>query len=72
MYDLEDLDFSRFPTKIINGRRAYYISYDVEVHMGSKQGTLIFKLVSYNEEIGTATLDFNKLETTSTGNAMEF
>ena len=69
-YDFEDLDMSLCPTKIIDGRRTYYISYNVEILLGDKRGMLVVKVVSKGEEIGNATLDFNRLENMSSGLGM--
>lgn len=58
-YDFEDLDMSRFQTKVINGRRAYKVKFTLEIYLGHKQGTLAFKVVSQGEEIGSATIEFH-------------
>jgi hypothetical protein len=68
-YDFEDLDFGALPTKIIDGRRAYYVTYSVEIHMGHKSGALVYKVVSKGEAIGKATLNFNEVEANVKGSS---
>jgi hypothetical protein len=53
---------SLFKTKMIKGRRAYKVLFDVEVHMGDKSGVLTFKVVSGGEEIGKIDLDFEGVD----------
>jgi hypothetical protein len=58
--DLKGLTVSRFPNKIVNGKRVYKLDCKLEVVMGAKSGTLQFRIRALGEIVGNATIDFTK------------
>ncbi|RPA83095.1 hsp70-like protein [Ascobolus immersus RN42] len=57
---LKGLNVSKFPNKIVNGKRVYKLDCKLEVVMGAKSGTLQFRIRALGEIVGNATIDFTK------------
>ena len=55
--DLKQL--SRFESKTLDGVNSWMMKYDVEVHMGSKEGTLDFRVQSGGKVLGKSEIRYD-------------
>jgi hypothetical protein len=57
---MQPAHLSKFESKRKNGKLMYYLHYNREVLLGSKEGTLQFRVTCDGEELGTATFEYAK------------
>lgn len=59
IYDFTEIPLTRFETKRRHGKRLYYLKFDVEVLMGTKEGVLRFRVLNEADLIGEMEIDFS-------------
>jgi hypothetical protein len=59
IYDFTEIPLTRFETKRRHGKRVYYLKFNVEVLMGTKEGVLRFRVLTETDLIGEMEVDFS-------------
>jgi hypothetical protein len=53
------VDLTKFESKIKDGRKLYYVEYQLHVVFGAQEGVLKFRTTSQGQTIGEASISFN-------------
>jgi hypothetical protein len=53
-------DLDKFKSKVCDGEKCWRLKYDREIHMGTKQGTLLFRVITdEGKEWGGAEIEYD-------------
>jgi hypothetical protein len=52
-------DLENFDTRIRKGKKIYHVKYTREISMGTKQGTLLFKVLHDGKEWGSSEIEYD-------------
>lgn len=61
---MQQSHLAKFESSFKKGKLRYRLCYNREVILGSKEGTLQFRVTCDGEELGTASIEYAKDETT--------
>ena len=58
MLDFKKVKLNRFPSKVIKSRKHYDVEFEMSVHMGAKEGVLVYKATCNGKEIGSTSIQY--------------